>query len=55
MAVAGPDESHAIDREELRRGVVTSSTKRRITELAHLEHKFAQDGRTHFRAHIAFQ
>ncbi|KAF2001392.1 ARM repeat-containing protein [Amniculicola lignicola CBS 123094] len=43
MAAAGENNSRPIDREELRRGLVTSSTKRRIAELASLQHQFGVD------------
>jgi len=42
MAVDGAS-LQAIDRDELRRGLVTSSTKRRVYELASLEHQVAGD------------
>lgn len=43
MAVDGAGNSQAIDRDELRRGLVTSSTKRRITELSGLQHQVEDD------------
>ncbi|KAF2108659.1 armadillo-type protein [Lophiotrema nucula] len=43
MATNGANGAHAIDREELRRGLVTSSTKRRISELSGLQHQFGDD------------
>jgi hypothetical protein len=39
MAVDGANTSQALDRHELRQALVTSSTKRRITELASLQHQ----------------
>ncbi|KAH7081910.1 armadillo-type protein [Paraphoma chrysanthemicola] len=39
MAVNGDAETPATKREELRRGLITSSTKRRITELSGLQHR----------------
>ncbi|KAF2735399.1 ARM repeat-containing protein [Polyplosphaeria fusca] len=45
MAVEnGVNDTHAIDRAELRRGLITSSTKRRISELSGLQHQFEDDG-----------
>ncbi|PSN61367.1 translational activator [Corynespora cassiicola Philippines] len=43
MAVDGATKSHAIDRAELRRGLVTSSTKRRTAELSGLQHHVQHD------------
>ncbi|KAJ4303228.1 translational activator of GCN4 [Kalmusia sp. IMI 367209] len=42
MAIDGVSERH-IDRDELRRGLVTSSTKRRIHELSGLQHQVEGD------------
>jgi hypothetical protein len=43
MVVDAPNGAHAIDREELRRALLTSSTKRRLAELSSLQHRFAQN------------
>jgi hypothetical protein len=43
MAVDAASAQH-LDRGELRRGLVTSSTKRRLHELAGLQHLAAGDG-----------
>jgi hypothetical protein len=43
MAVNGDAESQAINRDELRQKLITSSTKRRINELSGLQHKVADD------------
>ncbi|KAF2257769.1 ARM repeat-containing protein [Lojkania enalia] len=43
MATGGVNDTHAIDREELRRGLVTSSTKRRISELSGVQHLFQHE------------
>lgn len=45
MAVNGEANSQAIDRDVLRRGLVTSSTKLRIESLGRLEHQVADEGR----------
>ena len=47
MAVNGEAKPQAIDRDTLRRGLVTSSTKLRIENLGRLEHQVADDGRWH--------
>jgi hypothetical protein len=44
MAVNGDAESQVIHHEGLRQKLITSSTKRRITELSGLQHKIADDG-----------
>ncbi|KAF2792098.1 translational activator [Melanomma pulvis-pyrius CBS 109.77] len=41
MAVDGANSSPALDRHEVRRALVTSSTKRRISELSGLQHQVA--------------
>jgi hypothetical protein len=43
MAVNGDVESKAMAREELRQGLITSSTKRRITQLSSLQQRIADD------------
>ena len=43
MAVNGDVESKAMARDELRRGLITSSTKRRITQLSGLQQRIADD------------
>jgi hypothetical protein len=43
MAVNGDAESQAIDRDELRQKLITSSTKRRIHELSGLQHQVTDD------------
>ncbi|KAF2877785.1 translational activator [Massariosphaeria phaeospora] len=43
MAVDGASNSQAIDRNELRLGLYTTSTKRRIAELSDLQHQVADD------------
>ncbi|ORY10171.1 translational activator [Clohesyomyces aquaticus] len=43
MAVGGMNDSQAIDREQLRRGLITSSTKRRIAELSSLQQHVDHD------------
>jgi hypothetical protein len=43
MSVNGDAELKASKREELRHGLITSSTKRRITELSGLEHRIADN------------
>lgn len=43
MAVNGEVKPQAIDRDVLRRGLVTSSTKLRIESLGRLEHQVADD------------
>lgn len=43
MAVNGDAEIKATRREELRHGLITSSTKRRLTELSGLQHQIADD------------
>jgi hypothetical protein len=46
MAVEnGEHDAAPIDRLELRRGLVTSSTKRRISELSGLQHQFQDEGK----------
>lgn len=35
---------HQLDRGEVRRALVTSSTKRRTHELSHLQHQIEDDG-----------
>ena len=47
MAVNGEVKSQTIDRDSVRRGLVTSSTKLRIESLGRLEHQVADDGRWH--------
>lgn len=44
MAVEGASDVHGIDRNELRRGLVTSSTKRRTAELSGLQHQVEGGG-----------
>jgi|TARA_R110002003_G_scaffold2027_6_gene23917 hypothetical protein len=44
MAVNGDVDTKATQREELRHGLITSSTKRRITELSGLQHRIADGG-----------
>lgn len=41
MAVNGDVESKAMAREELRQGLITSSTRRRITQLSGLQQRIA--------------
>ncbi|KAH7354576.1 armadillo-type protein [Pyrenochaeta sp. MPI-SDFR-AT-0127] len=43
MAVNGDAKSQAISREELRHGLITSSTKRRIAKLSGLQHQVTAD------------
>jgi hypothetical protein len=43
MAVDGASSAQAVDRVELRQALVTSSTKRRISELASLQHQFEDE------------
>jgi len=43
MAVNGDVEQKATRREELRHGLITSSTKRRTTELSGLQHRIADN------------
>lgn len=43
MAVNGDVESKVMEREELRQGLITSSTKRRITQLSSLQQRIADD------------
>ena len=43
MAVNGDVESKAMAREELRQGLITSSTKRRITQLSGVQQRIADD------------
>lgn len=47
MAVDGASNAHAVDRTELRQALVTSSTKRRISELSGLQHQFGEDCKSH--------
>lgn len=47
MAVNGEVKSQAIDRDVLRRGLVTSSTKLRVESLGRLEHTVADECRWH--------
>jgi hypothetical protein len=37
--------AHQIDRAELRRALVTASTKRRLSELERLQHQIADEGK----------
>ncbi|KAF2747097.1 ARM repeat-containing protein [Sporormia fimetaria CBS 119925] len=46
MAENGQTSAHAIDRADVRRALVTSSTKRRVSELTGLQHKLADDSFT---------
>jgi hypothetical protein len=39
MAVNGDAELKAVKREEMRHGLITSSTKRRISELSGVQHR----------------
>jgi hypothetical protein len=43
MAVDGVSNGTGLDRAELRRAIVTSSTKRRISELSSLQHQLEDD------------
>jgi hypothetical protein len=43
MSVNGDAELKASKRDELRHGLITSSTKRRVTELSGLEHRIADN------------
>lgn len=44
MAVNGDATVKAVKRDELRHGLITSSTKRRVTELSGLHTQIEQDG-----------
>jgi hypothetical protein len=44
MAVNGDADSKPTSNGDLRHGLITSSTKRRITELSGLQHQVAHDG-----------
>jgi hypothetical protein len=44
MAADEASNASAMDRMELRQGLVTSSTKRRIAELQGLQHQVEEDG-----------
>lgn len=47
MAVDGASNALALDRDELRRALTTSSTKRRISELSGLQRQFDHDCEWH--------
>lgn len=47
MAVNGEVKPQAIDRDVLRRGLVTSSTKQRVESLGRLEQQVADERRWH--------
>jgi hypothetical protein len=52
MATNGDAELKATKREELRHGLITSSTKRRITELSGLQHRIADNCECRLFVHV---
>ena len=54
MAVDGATEARTVDRNELRRALVTSSTKRRISELSGLPQQFEHDCMCTYRWFTAY-